>query len=603
MRIRTFAGNEVAAVVEPEKVAGRRVEYRHAAGLTEWYDNGVEAMEHGFTVAGRPAHLTDGDEVVLEMALDGLTAASRDTAGRDLVFRDGERKVLAYEKLVVFDANGKDLPARMEPTVGGFLIAYHDAGATYPVTVDPLIVNEEVKLTASDAGHLDRFGDFDSVAISGATVVVGAHANGDAGSSSGSAYVFFRSGSTWSEQAKLTASDAAADDQFGRSVSVSGDTVVVGAVGDDDGGSDSGSAYVFTRSGTLWSEQAKLTASDAAAGDWFGISVAVSGDTVVVGAPFDDGDHDRTGSVYVFLRSGTLWSQQAKLTSSDPEDSADLGISVSVSGDTVVAGARFDFSGANRTGSVHVYPVPLRGKLLVMDHLGNPADNGTGASAFDGQLIGTPQDYSFTLMNLGNIGLDLQSVSVGGSDAAQFSLILPDISANPDLAEGESLQITITFQPMGSTAPRNATLEITSNDAGSPAYTVNLSGLGLSASEDGDADGMSDWAEYDLRGFGFDWESTQIDLVSDYYEKAPSAGLVNLDVVSGLHANATLLDVDMSTDRAKFTIQLKQSGDLVPPFAPIIADPARISVDGQGRIVYEVDAPAGKQFYLMEVGP
>ena len=103
-------------------------------------------------------------------------------------------------------------------------------------------------------------------------------------SDSGSAYVFTRTGTTWTEQAKLTASDGAADDRFGSSVAIAGDTIVVGAYWDDDNGSDSGSAYVFTRTGTTWTEQAKLTASDGAADDQFGRSVAIAGDTIVVGA-------------------------------------------------------------------------------------------------------------------------------------------------------------------------------------------------------------------------------------------------------------------------------------------------------------------------------
>ena len=101
----------------------------------------------------------------------------------------------------------------------------------------------------------------------------------------GSAYVFTRSGTTWTQQAKLTASDGAADDYFGYSVALSGDTALVGAYWDDVGANyDQGSAYVFTRSGTTWTQQAKLTASDGAAGDHFGHSVALSGDTALVGA-------------------------------------------------------------------------------------------------------------------------------------------------------------------------------------------------------------------------------------------------------------------------------------------------------------------------------
>ena len=119
------------------------------------------------------------------------------------------------------------------------------------------------------------------------------------------------------EQAKLTASDAAANDSFGFSVSVSGDTAVVGAWGDDDNGSYSGSAYVFVRTGSTWTEQAKLTASDAAADDRFGVSVSVSGATAVVGANNDDDSGSASGSAYVFVRTGSTWTEQQKLTASD----------------------------------------------------------------------------------------------------------------------------------------------------------------------------------------------------------------------------------------------------------------------------------------------
>lgn len=177
-----------------------------------------------------------------------------------------------------------------------------------------------------------------AVGIDGETVGVGAPVDNTA---AGSAYVFVRSGTSWSQQAKLTASDAAAVDNFGRNVvGISGDTLVVGAPFDDTGaGTDAGSAYVFVRSGTSWSQQAKLTASDAAAGDAFGISVSISGDTVVAGAFNDDDGGTNSGSAYVFTRSGTSWSQQQKLTASDAAAGDQFGFSVSNSGNTVVAGA------------------------------------------------------------------------------------------------------------------------------------------------------------------------------------------------------------------------------------------------------------------------
>ncbi|MBK8430871.1 MAG: FG-GAP repeat protein [Chloroflexi bacterium] len=212
-----------------------------------------------------------------------------------------------------------------------------NSGSAYVFTRTEGVWSQQAKLTASDAAALDQFGI--AVAVSGDTAVIGADGNDDGGSNSGSAYVFTRMGVVWSQQAKLTANDPAMDDWFGSSVAVSGDTAVIGAYGDDDGGSDSGSAYVFTRTGGVWSQQAKLTASDPAAGDWFGRSVAVSGDTAVIGARGDDDGGDASGSAYVFTRTGGVWSEQAKLTASDAAANDNFGIAVAISGGTAIIGA------------------------------------------------------------------------------------------------------------------------------------------------------------------------------------------------------------------------------------------------------------------------
>ena len=209
-----------------------------------------------------------------------------------------------------------------------------DSGAAY-VFVRDLSGNwsQQAKLKASDAATNDAFG-FRGVSVNGDTVVIGAHANNDAcptflECNSGSAYVFVRPAGGWTgnltEDAKLMASDAAFEDRFGNGVSVSGETVVVGASLNDDAGSDSGSAYVFERPGGGWSgnltEDAKLTASDAAAGDLFGAFVSVSGETVVVGAFLDDDAGSNSGSAYVFVRPAGGWlgdlTEDAKMTASD----------------------------------------------------------------------------------------------------------------------------------------------------------------------------------------------------------------------------------------------------------------------------------------------
>ncbi len=216
-----------------------------------------------------------------------------------------------------------------------------DSGAVYVFVRSGTTWSQQAKLTASDASTNASMGR--SVAIEADTIVVGAQGDSAAGFGSGAAYIFVRSGTTWSEQAKLTASDAAANAQFGSSVDISGDTVATGAEGDDHAGTNTGSAYVFVRSGTTWSEQAKLTASDAAAGDQFGReAVSVDGDTVVVGARADDDAGAASGSAYIFTRSGTTWSQEAKLTASDAAFVDTFGWSVAVEGNSAVIGAPND---------------------------------------------------------------------------------------------------------------------------------------------------------------------------------------------------------------------------------------------------------------------
>jgi hypothetical protein len=231
-----------------------------------------------------------------------------------------------------------------------------DAGAAYVFTRSHGFWFQQAKLTASDAADFDIFGY--SVAVSGDTAVIGAYGDDHAGgNSAGSAYVFVRSGETWIQQAKLTAADAAPYDEFGVCVAVSGDTAVVGAWLDDGAAIDTGSAYVFVRTDEVWTQQAKLTASDAEACDQFGSSVAVSSDTALVGAIYDDhGGLTDAGSAYVFVRSESAWLQQAKLTASDAAARDEFGVSVAVSGDSAVVGAWLGGeSGATDAGSAYVF--------------------------------------------------------------------------------------------------------------------------------------------------------------------------------------------------------------------------------------------------------
>ena len=214
----------------------------------------------------------------------------------------------------------------------------------------------ETKLTASDAAAEDDFSV--SVAISGNTVIVGAEDDDDAGSSSGSAYLF--DVTTGNQLFKLTASDGAEDDWFGRSVAISNDTAIVGAINDDDAGSKSGSAYLFDV--TTGNQLFKLTASDAAEGDRFGTSVAISGNTAIVGAWLDNHVANGAGSAYLF--DVTTGIELFKLTASDAAADDRFGVAVGISGNTAVVGAYGDDDAGSSSGSAYLFDVTTGDQIL-----------------------------------------------------------------------------------------------------------------------------------------------------------------------------------------------------------------------------------------------
>ena len=217
-------------------------------------------------------------------------------------------------------------------------------------------------LQPSGAGS-DLFGS--AVAIDGDTMIVGAPRD-DVGANAdqGSAHIYRWTGSGWTLEATLTATGGAAGDQFGISVAISGDTALVGAHFDNVGANtDQGSAWIFSRIGTKWiGPDLQLLASNGAANDNFGISVALSGDTALVGAYVDDvGANANQGSAYVFTRSGSTWTQQAQLTATGGAAGDSFGISVALgggAGDTALVGASSDDVGANANqGSAWTFPL------------------------------------------------------------------------------------------------------------------------------------------------------------------------------------------------------------------------------------------------------
>jgi hypothetical protein len=254
------------------------------------------------------------------------------------------------------------------------------------LTFDPPV--HEATATASDASSDDLFGH--AVAVSGQLAVVGAYANDTTdGNNAGVAYVFSRNGNgTWTEEAVLRAFGAAANDQFGRSVAISGGTIVVGApLNDGTEGTDIGSVYVFTRVQGVWTERRRISAPEPRDSDEFGASVAIDGTTLVVGVPRRDvttsgGTEDNAGSAYVFTGSGSSWTQEARLVAESPVADDQFGRAVSVSGDRVAVGAPyFDWATGPDGGAVDVF-TRQSGTWTHRERLG-------GIVARDGDQFGT----------------------------------------------------------------------------------------------------------------------------------------------------------------------------------------------------------------------
>jgi len=269
----------------------------------------------------------------------------------------------------------------------------YQAGSVYVFTRSGTTWTQQAKLVASDPQEGRYFGN--ALALDGETLIVGHSMHGITTFGEGAAYVFVRSNGAWTEQAKLTAPDAVTEDDFGHAVALSGDTLLVGAQARDDNGAGSGAVYVFTRSGANWSLQQKLLASDGASGDVFGAGVAVSGDRALIGAYADDDLGNSSGSFYAFDRAGSVWSQTQKIHASDAGALSWFGYALDISGDRAVVSSIGGGPAGSFNGALYTY-VRSGGTWQEERVLTDP-DGGAGgrfgaSSAISGTtvLVGTP---------------------------------------------------------------------------------------------------------------------------------------------------------------------------------------------------------------------
>jgi hypothetical protein len=263
-----------------------------------------------------------------------------------------------------------------------------ESGGAYVFRYDGSAWHQEAQLAGSDAAAYDQFGE--SVATDGQVIVVGAPTNNGA---AGAAYVFTFNGAAWVQQARLATSDPAANDFFGWSCALSGDHLLIAAPFKSGAAVDSGAAYMFRRNGVAWFQEAKLTAPDAAAYDFFAWSVGLAGHRAVLGSFYDDDAGSSSGSAYVFKHEGDNWVQEVKLTASDAGTGDQFGQSVAISGNEVIVGSPYDNDGGTHSGSAHIYEFGPLCTPIGMDADGDCDVDTADFQAFEGCSAGPGVRY------------------------------------------------------------------------------------------------------------------------------------------------------------------------------------------------------------------
>ncbi len=336
------------------------------SGITSWdagtkivASDGVAADFFGWSVS------ISGDYAIVGAPFDADNGAN---SGSAYIFqRTGTNSWDTGTKVVAFDGAANDEFGWSVSISGDYAIVGADGDDDGGANTGSAYIFHRTGTNSWDSGvkisALDRrFGDLfgSSVSIDGDYAIIGARFGdiGD-GSRGGSAYIFHRTGTTdWDAGTEIVASDGVANDNFGFSVSIDGEYAIVAAVGDDDNGSDSGSAYIFRRTGTnSWEEDAKLLASDGAAIDQFGYSVSIDGDYAIVGAQRDDDNGTDSGSAYLFHRTAAGWDTGTKIVAPGGDDGDSFGISVSADSDNAIVGAFQDAGNGFGSGSAYVWRI------------------------------------------------------------------------------------------------------------------------------------------------------------------------------------------------------------------------------------------------------
>lgn len=317
-------------------------------GFSEWYVNEAAGLHHWFRIDEKQGT----GNLWVKLA---TTGAKPKQTGPDRIEFNGAKDNLSYSGLKVWDATGKKLASTMQLRGQEIVIGVEDQDAVYPVTIDPTWTEEAI-LTPAENPNIQRLYAGDSVSISGDTAVIGAYyssANGFEGA--GCAYVFTRRGSSWTQQATLVASDPEQYAFFGHSVSIDRDVIAIGSpLSTANGQGYAGKVYVFSKSGSTWTQSASFTGADVQNGFGFGISVKLAGRSLFVGAPNAPVEGiSYAGRVYEFAATEAGWTEQTQFVSPNLQNSGSFGRSIDASGNSLIVGALEE--GVDREGNAYVF--------------------------------------------------------------------------------------------------------------------------------------------------------------------------------------------------------------------------------------------------------
>jgi hypothetical protein len=317
-------------------VTGHRTEYQYG-NLTEWYLNENNSLEQGITLQAPPQPRT-ATPLTVEMALTTDLFPVLTENHQAIIFKDKAGKTaLNYDKLYVFDANHQKMPAHLTLNANTLAIVVDDRQATYPLTIDPMMINGETIIDRMNASAGDSFGK--SVSIDGNTAIIGASGTRQA---IGAAYVFELIETTWQQTKILIPDDGDWLESFGQSVAIQGDFIVVGSPVHN----EIGAAYVYKYINNTWQLETKLTPDDGTIGDEFGDTVAIDQNRIVISA------HEHAqgkGAVYIFERLGNSWQQTEKLMVKAPDIGYKFGETFAISSNTIA------IHNNHGTGSVHIF--------------------------------------------------------------------------------------------------------------------------------------------------------------------------------------------------------------------------------------------------------